>query len=240
MREEELKANYHKVLEQLETACLKSGRDFKSVKLLAVSKFHEVQDMLALKALGQEIFGENYVQEALKKMQVFRDQGFKAKDSFHLIGHLQSRKVPLIAGQVALIHSLDSKKLAQILEKELASQNLTQAVLIEVNLASETSKSGLKACDLLPLAAYILENCPHLVLKGLMCIPPYVEGEEVRTYFASSRKLKEDLEARFRQSFPELSMGMSADFPWAIAEGATIVRVGTALFGPRKNTKGEG
>ncbi|MBQ9536489.1 MAG: YggS family pyridoxal phosphate-dependent enzyme [Desulfovibrionaceae bacterium] len=233
MSQESLCARYTRVLESIDVACARFGRDATSVQLLAVSKFHTVEAIFALQALGQRVFGENYVQEALAKMQTFAAKGLDPKASFHLIGHVQSRKASSVAGRFALIHTLDSKKLATALEKQLALQNMLQDVLIEVNIAKEPQKNGVKIEDLRPLVAHLKEQCPHIKLQGLMCMPPFAaQGELARPYFASLRGLKEELEAEWG-SLPHLSMGMSSDFPWAIAEGATIVRIGTAIFGPR-------
>ena len=227
-----LKECYERVLEQVATACAKCGRAENSVKLLAVSKFHSFEEMLALHNLGQEAFGESYIQEAQSKIAAFRE--VEAKPIFHFIGHLQTRKAPQAAGNFQLIHSLDSAKLAQALEKALSKEDQHQAVLIEVNIGAEEQKSGVAQSKLSELAHFVLEHCPHLSLQGLMCMPPFeAEGELARPYFASLRELRERLAKDLGLALPELSMGMSADFPWAIYEGATIVRVGTALFGPR-------
>ncbi|MBQ7739275.1 MAG: YggS family pyridoxal phosphate-dependent enzyme [Desulfovibrionaceae bacterium] len=227
-----VKESYERVLEQVALACEKCGRAKSSVKLLAVSKFHPFQEMLALYQLGQDAFGESYVQEALGKMADFEKEGFSP--NFHFIGHLQTRKAPLVAGNFQLIHSLDSEKLGLALEKALLAQNKTQDVLLQVNLALEPQKSGVAQDQLLPLATFVLEHCPHLKLKGLMCLPPLeAEGEKARPYFVALRELRDKLALSLQLSLPELSMGMSGDFPFAIYEGATIVRVGTALFGPR-------
>ena len=227
-----LKESYDRVLEQIDMACQKCGRAPSSVKLLAVSKFHSFEDMLGLYNLGQTAFGESYIQEALPKIEAFMARSLSP--SFHFIGHVQSRKAPKVFGRFKLIHSVDSEKLALSLEKAGLSQEKTQDILLEVSIACETQKSGVAYDKLMPLAAYILEHCPHLNLCGLMCIPPLEDsGEKARPYFAKLAELKVSLEQEFNISLQELSMGMSDDFPWAIYEGATIIRVGTALFGPR-------
>lgn len=229
----DLEERYRRVTEEFLEACEKYGRRIRP-KLLAVSKFHPVQSMLELYHLGQGIFGENYVQEALEKMQVFEEHGIESRKAFHIIGHIQSRKAGLICGKCALIHSLDSKKLSDRLERHLAENGLTQEVLIEVNLGDESQKTGIRSSDLEELAEYIEEKCSHLVLRGLMCLPPVFDaGERARPYFAKLREMRDALEIRLHKKLPELSMGMSGDFPWAVCEGATIVRIGTAIFGQR-------
>ena len=151
-----------------------------------------------------------------------------------MIGHVQSRKAAQVAGAFALIHTLDSRKLADGLERRLAVLEARQPVLMEVNVAAEPQKSGIMAEDLPVLADYIVENCPHLELRGLMCLPPVFDaGEAARPHFARLRVLCEELRARLGLPLPELSMGMSGDFEAAVAEGATLVRIGTDIFGPR-------
>ena len=230
----ELAERYARVGQALADACRASGRSRESVRLLAVSKFHPVEDMLALVPLGQRIFGENYVQEALEKKAVFEAKGLDGTASLHLIGHVQSRKAHLVAGSVAMIHSLDSEKLAAAMERRLAEAGLQQPVLIEVNLGCEPQKNGVMTQDLERFAEILLGTCPHLSLQGLMCIPPVFDaGEAARPYFVQLRELRDRLEQRLGRTLPELSMGMSGDFAVAVAEGVTIVRVGTAIFGAR-------
>jgi len=233
VRSAALRERYTEVCESLHAACQKYGRAPSSVRLLAVSKKHAVEDMLALYGFGQQIFGENYVQEALGKAAVLAASGLEPERILHLIGHLQSKKAAQVAGRFALIHSLDSRHLADALEKRLADGAL-QPVLIEVNIGDEPQKSGLAAQDLEAFAEYLQEHCPHLELQGLMCLPPVFDaGERARPYFARLRKLNEALRTKTGLLLPELSMGMSGDYQAAIAEGATIVRIGTAIFGPR-------
>ena len=233
VRATNLLERYAEVLEQVGSYAKQSGRSPESVTLLAVSKFQAVSDMLTINAKGQKLFGENYVQEALVKHDVLTKQATKPW-ALHLIGHLQSRKVAQIIGAFALLQSLDSRKLAHALEKRLAKLEQKQAVLLEVNLGDEEQKTGLPIAEIPAFADYVQEECPHLELQGLMGMPPYfADGSCAQPYFARLRELAEQLRQKTGLALPELSMGMSGDFPWAILEGATIVRLGTAIFGPR-------
>lgn len=230
----ELEQRYESVLRQIDDACRKSGRSRDAVRLIAISKLHSAEDIALVAALGQQDFGENYVQEALGKQALLGDRPQCQKIRWHMTGHVQSRKAGQVAGAFALIHSLDSKKLADALEKHLSTTNQRQRVLIEVNVGEESQKAGVMACVLPELADYILERCPHLDLDGLMCLPPVFDaGEAARPYFAFLRSQIEDLRVRTGRKLPELSMGMSGDFAAAIAEGATMVRIGTSIFGAR-------
>lgn len=231
-----LRQHYEAVLSRLEKGLGIAGRKREEVLLLAVSKFQPADAVAALAAMGQMDFGENYVQEALEKRHELdnADLTLASKLRWHMIGHVQSRKASQTAGNFCLIHTLDSVKLASAMEKHLCQLDAVQKVLIEVNVGDEDQKTGLAREDLHALADHVQSSCPHLSLQGLMCIPPvYDAGEEARPYFALLRKLCEELRLHTGLALPELSMGMSGDFEWAIAEGATIVRVGTDIFGPR-------
>lgn len=239
----ELRQRYANVLERLDAACAAAGRSRKEVTLIAVSKLHPAAEVAAVARAGQMHFGENYVQEALAKREELAGDPACRDIRWHMIGHVQSRKAAQVAGAFALIHTLDSRKLADGLERRLASlaaekdqaaERARQKVLMEVNVASEPQKSGVMAEDLPALADYILEACPHLELRGLMCLPPVFDaGEAARPHFAHLHALREKLRARLGLPLPELSMGMSGDFAAAVAEGATLVRIGTDIFGPR-------
>lgn len=234
MSREALAERYARVLEEVAEACRQSGRDRDSVRLIAISKFHTAADMATVAALGQLDFGENYVQEALEKQQVLSADPACHAMRWHMTGHVQSRKAAQVAGAFSLVHTLDSKKLADALEKHLSNMDRQQDVLLEVNVGEEEQKAGIMACALPELADYILERCPHLHLQGLMCLPPVFDaGEAVRPYFAQLRRLAENMRVRTGKTLPELSMGMSGDFTVAIAEGATMVRIGTSIFGQR-------
>ena len=232
----ELGRRYEAVLSRLDKGLAQAGRKAGDVRLLAVSKLHPACDVAELAGMGQADFGENYVQEALEKRQELEnaDLGLASSLRWHMIGHVQSRKAGMVAGHFSLVHTLDSMKLADCMEKHLVQYDIKQNVLIEVNVGEEDQKTGLSRQDLHALADHVCQNCPHLALQGLMCIPPvYDAGEEARPYFALLRRLCEELRTYSGMPLPELSMGMSGDFEWAIAEGATIVRVGTDIFGAR-------
>lgn len=226
--------NYRYVEGEVAAACARTGRARNEVHLLAVSKFQPASAIAETAKLGQRDFGENYVQEALTKREELESITGSNELRWHMIGHIQSRKAPLVAGAFWLIHTLDSIHLANGLEKALVKLEKRQKVLLEVNIANEPQKAGIMPLELPKLAAYVLEHCPHLDLQGLMCLPPVFDsGEAARPYFAKLRQLRDNLETETGKKLPELSMGMSGDFATAIAEGATIVRIGTAIFGPR-------
>ena len=225
---------YQNLQERLQAACDRAGRPRAEVTLVAVSKLHPAADIAALAHVGQVDFGENYVQEPLQKQADLAANPACGHVRWHMIGHVQHRKAAQVAGAFHLLHSLDSRRLAEALERRLAEQNRRQPVLIEVNLAAEAQKSGLGAEDLPALADYVCESCPHLDLQGLMCLPPVFDaGDAARPYFARLRGLRDALRTRLGLPLPELSMGMSGDFAGAVAEGATLVRIGTDIFGPR-------
>ena len=234
MNTDVLRERYARVLERLDAACAAAGRGRDDVVLIAVSKLHPAADVAAVARAGQLDFGEKYVQEALQKREELAGEPACRNVRWHMIGHVQSRKAAQVAGAFALIHTLDSRKLADGLERRLAVLEARQPVLMEVNVAAEPQKSGIMAEDLPALADYIVESCPHLELRGLMCLPPVFDaGEAARPHFARLRVLCEELRARLGLPLPELSMGMSGDFEAAVAEGATLVRIGTDIFGPR-------
>jgi pyridoxal phosphate enzyme (YggS family) len=226
-------SRYNSVRERLEAACRAAGRRGEDVVLVAVSKRHSAAAVSALHAAGQRDFGENYMQEALQKRQSLTETD-NAGIRWHFVGHLQSRKAASATEGFALVHTLDSRKLADALERHLARGDKTLSVLIQVNLAGERQKSGVLAEDLPALAEHVAQACPHLDLRGLMCLPPVFDaGDAARPHFARLRALCESLRARLHLPLPELSMGMSGDFEAAVAEGATLVRIGTDIFGAR-------
>lgn len=232
-----LERRYDTVLERLEKALAMAQRKREDVTLVAVSKLHPAEKVVCAARLGQLDFGENYVQEALEKREdvaKLLSPVESGRLNWHMIGHVQSRKAPQVAGHFALVHTLDSGKLADALEKRLAPDVRTQRVLIEVNVGEESQKSGVDEKQVEALANHVLASCPHLKLEGLMCIPPVFDaGEAARPYFAKLAACRERLSRATGLSLPHLSMGMSGDFEWAIAEGATMVRVGTDIFGQR-------
>lgn len=223
----ELAERYNKVKERIRIACKNAGRSEDSVTLVAVSKFHSIEDIIEVAALGQKEFGENYIQEALEKIAVRPDL------KWHAIGPIQSKKTKDIIGKFALIESLATDSFLAELEKRTKGSNQIQEVLLQVNIGREEQKSGLLPEEVLDFAKKVL-LVPTLKLSGLMCIPPLdLEPEHTRPFFKELREIKENLEKELSLSLPHLSMGMSADFPVAIEEGATIIRVGTDIFGPR-------
>ena len=229
--------NYCSVRDQVDQAALKAGRDPKDVKLIAVSKTKPLSMIEELYQHGVRAFGENHVQE-LEEKQLAAPQ----KDiEWHFIGHLQRNKVKkLLSLNVSLIHSVDSLALAKTIEKEAAKQGRSVSILVELNIGKEESKMGAYPDTAVDLVKAISQECPHLLVKGLMCVAPAMDDEEkVRPYFAKMRQLKEEIGALGldRVDMKELSMGMSGDYHAAIAEGATMVRVGTAIFGARDYSK---
>lgn len=223
------------VCARLQDAARASGRDMRDICLIAVSKLHGADCVAHVAACGQRDFGENYVQEALAKQDVLTQHPACAGLRWHCIGHVQSRKAPLVAGRFVMIHSVDSFKLANAMEKHLAVGDVRQSVLIQVNVGNEPQKSGIDEKDLTQLADQLMA-LPHLDVQGLMCIPPMFDnGPAARPYFARLRELRDALRPRLGLALPHLSMGMSGDFVEAVAEGATLVRIGTDIFGPRPN-----
>ncbi len=218
-----------KVLERIERACVRAGRDPKEVKLLGASKTVPPERIRTFYECGLKTFGENRVQEFLKKLDKLSDLSI----DWHFIGRLQTNKVKYLMGKVSLIHSLDRESLADEIDKRAGKAGKVQDVLIEVNVGGEESKGGVEPEKLRNLFEYALSK-ENLRVIGLMTIPPYLEDpEEVRPFFAKLRYLKDSLEREFGLELPHLSMGMSHDFEVAVEEGATIVRVGTLLFGER-------
>lgn len=220
--------NFLRVKERIERPARASGRDPREIKLVAVSKTVEPARIREAIEAGASILGENYVQEAQKKIEVMG-----RPVAWHFIGHLQSNKAKVGVQLFDVIHSLDSVHLAEELNRRAVQSDRVLQVLIEVNLAREVSKFGTDEEKLFALARKVKE-LDHLSLEGLMTMPPFFETpEESRPYFVELRKWKERME---REGIPikELSMGMSNDFEIAIEEGATYVRVGTAIFGSRQ------
>ena len=220
--------NLLKVRERIERAAQKAGRDPKEIELVAVSKTVEVDRIKEAIEAGVSILGENYVQEAQKKIEAL-----EKPVSWHFIGHLQSNKAKYAVRLFDAIHSIDSVPLAEELDRRAAQSDRVVRVMIEVNLSKEATKFGTDEAKVFNLAGRI-QDLDHLSLEGLMTMPPYFDSPEMsRPYYVALRELKEKM---IKEGIPlkELSMGMSNDFEIAIEEGATYVRVGTAIFGPRK------
>ena len=208
-----------------------------SIKLIAVSKLHPSSAIYEALLAGQVDFGENYVQEALSKQEEFNMIEHKEVLNWHFIGHIQSRKAKDIVGRFTLIHSVDSEKLAKNLQQHAEQKGICQPILVQVNIGGECQKSGVNIKDLKTLVENIL-TYPNLELQGLMCIPPVFDaGLLARPYFALLRKLRDDLAEEFdiKKQLQHLSMGMSGDLEAAILEGATLIRVGTDIFGKRNS-----
>ena len=232
-----LRENLERIEGQISMACREAGRPRAEVALMAVSKVHPVSAILAAEALGIRVFGENRVQEFQEKSVQL---GPATGAEFHLIGHLQSNKAARAAELFSSVDTLDSLSLAERLNQAAVRLGRRLPVLLEIKLSHEPSKAGITPDSAeLPLLLEHLPDLAGLELRGLMTVPPYLEDlTAVRPYFAQLRKLRDRLAAEHpRLSFAELSMGMSHDFPVAIAEGATQVRIGTALFGARKYPK---
>lgn len=239
---------------RVDGAARAAGRGPAGVTLVAVSKYHPAASVAALAAAGQRDFGENYVQEALRKQAEVADMTGMGPDGpstaggtggagprWHFIGHLQSNKAKDVVGRFALLHTVDSETLARKLDQRLATLPAQgaggvapmQDILLQVNIGDEEQKSGVDPDDLPALADAVLA-LPRLRLLGLMCMPPiFDDGEASRPYFARLRELRDALAPRVGLPLSHLSMGMSHDVEVAVAEGATIVRVGTDIFGPR-------
>ena len=229
-------AAYEAVRERVAAAAARSGRTPEAVTLVAVSKTRSVEEIMQVLEAGARDLGENYVQELVAKRKARAAKGPRDL-RWHVIGTLQRNKVKYIAPFCALIHSLDSRALADEIERRAAQCDRKQPVLIEVNIAGETSKSGVSPAEAQELAEYVV-GLTHVELRGLMTMTPYGASEtECRRCFASLRQLGERLGRDLPPgAMAELSMGMTQDYEWAVEEGATIVRVGTAIFGPRSTT----
>jgi pyridoxal phosphate enzyme (YggS family) len=224
-----IKENLLEVRERIEKAALNVGRDPEEIKLVGVSKTVETDRINEAIEAGITILGENYVQEAQKKIEEIG-----RPVSWHFIGHLQSNKAKYAIRLFDMIHSLDSIPLAEELNRRAEQADRMMKVMIEVNLSREATKFGTDEEMVLNLAKRI-RNLNHLSLEGLMTMPPYFDSPELsRPYYIALRELKGKM-AKEGIAMRELSMGMSSDFEIAVEEGATYVRVGTAIFGPRKS-----
>ena len=232
----DLRENLEEIRRRIENAAKRVGRDADEIKLIAVSKTNPAEILREAIAVGARVFGENKVQEAESKILEIGRENIE----WHLIGHLQSNKVRKAVQLFDVIQTLDSVELAKRLERiceEEKRENLS--VLIQVDLAGEATKSGISESGLPELIDF-LQNCKCLKFDGLMTVPPYFEDvEKVRPYFRRLREIRDELLQKnaFSNNKGELSMGMSHDFETAIGEGATMVRVGTAIFGERNYQK---
>jgi len=225
-----LAVNLEGVCERIARATERAGRRTEEITLIAVSKTFSADAIRAAYEVGLRSFGENRVQEFEAKQPKLADL---TDATWHLIGHLQSNKVRRAAHLFHHVDSIDTLALAQKLDSAAAAERKRQPVLIEVNLGGEETKSGVAEEDLGGVAEGI-EKLSHLELRGLMTIPPYCDDPEGgRHYFRKLRELRDGLSQRLGRTMPALSMGMSHDFEVAIEEGATEIRIGTALFGQR-------
>jgi pyridoxal phosphate enzyme (YggS family) len=220
--------NLAEVRAVIEAAAHKAGRDPAAVRLVAVSKTVDLERIRAAIAAGQDLFGENYLQEAKAKIDALGRQV-----SWHLVGHLQTKKAKGAVELFDLIHSVDRVKLARALEAAAVRLGKVQDILIQVNQGGEETKSGVVP-EAAPELLREIARLPHLRVVGLMTMPPWFsDPEAVRPYFRDLRELRERLRDQSGLPLPELSMGMSGDYAAAVEEGATLVRVGTAIFGRR-------
>lgn len=220
--------NLERVRGLIAAASKKSGRLPGDVELVAISKTHEAEKIRAALEAGQQIFGESRVQEARAKIPLLPSAA-----RWHFVGRLQKNKIRHALPLFELFHSVDSLALARDMNRVAEEEGLHPRVLLEVNVAGEGSKIGF-APDSLRAEMETLLQLPRLNIEGLMTIPPLApEAEASRRFFVALRELRDEFAAQFQVGLPQLSMGMSDDFPVAIEEGATLVRVGTAIFGKR-------
>ncbi|GMR22828.1 MAG: YggS family pyridoxal phosphate-dependent enzyme [Acidobacteriota bacterium] len=230
----DIPTRFEEIRDRMERAIVRAGRDSRdgsAVKLVAVTKTRSVDEMAAAVAAGVTDIGENKVQEAEAKKPELH-----ASARWHFVGHLQKNKAKKAVELFDLIHTVDSAAIGQRIDRLAAERDKVQPVLVQVDLAGEETKDGLPEEELLPTLEK-LNECSNLRVDGLMVLPPYFEDtDEVRPYFQRLRELSENGRERGLVG-SELSMGMSHDFEVAIEEGATIIRVGTALFGPRTRKK---
>lgn len=224
----EIAANLERVRSQIAEAAKKSGRALDEIELVAISKTHEAEKVRGAFDAGQQLFGESKVQEARAKIPLLPSAA-----RWHFVGRLQKNKIRHALPLFELFHSVDSLELAQQMDRIAEEEGAHPRVLLEVNVAGEGSKIGF-APDALQAQMQTLLELPRLTIEGLMTIPPLApEAEASRKFFVALREMRDQLTSEFQVQLPRLSMGMSDDFVVAIEEGATLVRVGTAIFGKR-------
>ncbi len=223
--------NLNMIIAEKNRAAIASGRNPEDVMLCAVTKTHSAEEINEAIRAGVTDIGENRVQEILDKYE------HVLPVRWHLIGHLQTNKVKYIIDKVSMIHSVDSFKLAEEIDRRAAQHAVTMDILVQVNAAEDDAKFGISTSETEMLVRQILENCENIRVRGLMTIAPYVEDpEDVRPFFKIMRNLYDDLDkgiSHERKDFKYLSMGMSNDRVVAVQEGSTMIRVGTAIFGAR-------
>jgi len=236
MDAKEIVTRYNEVLERIARAAQRVGRNPADVCLVVVTKAQPLEKAIAVVEAGARDLGENYPEEGVEKMEALGRSDIR----WHMIGHIQKRKARLVAERYDFVHSLDSVQLAERLESRAAEANRVLPGLLEFNVGGEESKFGWRAANesnwdsLLPDVEAVLQK-PHLAVQGVMTVPPPVaEPEQARPYFQKLRRLRDFLARHFpRADWRHLSMGMSADYEVAVEEGATFVRVGTAILGAR-------
>jgi len=225
-----IEANLNRVRNEIAQAAQVSGRNITDIELVAVTKTHSAEIVREAISAGQTLFGESKVQEARVKIPLL-----PSNLRWHFIGHLQKNKIRHALPLFEMIHSIDSLDLAQAIDRVAQEDGLHPRILLEVNVAGEGSKFGFKSATLRAQLESLL-MLPRLSIEGLMCIPPLAEEAETsRMYFVELRELRDALEKEFEVKLPQLSMGMTNDYRVAVEEGATLVRVGTAIFGERKH-----
>nr|WP_315024075.1 YggS family pyridoxal phosphate-dependent enzyme [uncultured Aminipila sp.] len=229
-----IKENIKEINEIKNAAAIKAGRTAEDILLVAVTKTRTPEELNEAIDAGITDIGENKVQEIMDKFDYVKPV------RWHLIGHLQTNKVKYIIDKVSMIHSVDSIKLADEINRKAEQHDLNMDILIQVNAAQEESKFGITTDETEYMINYILENCPNIRLRGLMCIAPFEDNpEDVRIFFAQVKEQYDKFSKiqHERLDFKYLSMGMSHDFEVAIAEGSNLIRVGTAIFGARNYNK---
>lgn len=225
-----IESNLQRVRETLAAAADRSGRSGADVRLIAVSKTYPVEDIREAVRCGVDTVGENRVQELAEKRRLWQGPSI----AWRFIGHLQSNKVRKVIECASSVDSVDSPQLAQTLSRVASEHALTLPVLLEVNTSGEESKHGVSPLQAASLLEGVLQECPALRVEGLMTVGPLTDDEtEVRRAFSSLRELRDMLSGRFGCRLKELSMGMSGDYEWAVEEGSTMVRIGSAIFGKR-------
>ena len=227
-----VKNNFNAVMRQINDAALSCGRNPEEITLIAVSKKKEIPVILEGINTGAAHLGENYIQEAVRKI----DSIGKNRVCWHFIGHLQTKKAKSAVKYFEYIHTVDTIKLAREIQKQALKINKVQKILLQVNIGGEETKSGADIMDIHELAHKVMQ-LDNLSLKGLMCIPPYCADPELaRPYFRKLAQIRDKIKEEFKNPaiMEHLSMGMSNDFKIAIEEGATMIRVGTSIFGRRE------
>jgi PLP dependent protein len=238
-----IRERYQRVLDAIHAAARKGGRGREAVRLVVVTKLQPVDAVQAAIEAGAHILGENYAEEGAAKIAAL---GPRSGVEWHMIGHVQSRKAATVARYFDMVHSLDSLQLAQRLNRSAAQAGRSLPVLLELNVGGEASKHGWQAADETHWADLIpdigeIATLDHIHIRGLMTMPPLsTDPEAGRPYFQRLRRLRDFLAGRMPQAgWDELSMGTSADFPVAVEEGATLVRIGQAILGPRPDAEAE-